>query len=379
MAEQKRDYYEVLGLKKGASDDDIKKAFRKMAKQYHPDMNPGDKAAEAKFKEVNEAYEVLSDADKRARYDQYGHAGVDPNFGAGGFSGGFGDMGFDMGDIFDSFFGGGFSGGGSRSRNGPRRGSNIQARVTVSFTEAAFGCEKEITVTRSDTCPECGGNGCEKGTTPEVCPNCRGTGTVRVQQRTPFGVMQTSAQCQNCRGTGKIIHSPCHECGGTGSVRKSKRITVTIPAGIDNGQTLSLRGQGNAGTNGGPAGDLLITVAVQPHKTFSREGSSVYSSVHVSIAQAILGTALEVETLDGKVKYNIPEGTQSGTVFRLKNKGIPSMRGAGRGDHYITVVVDIPSGLSAEQKELLRQFDASLGGTAAEEKRGFFDKKRRKK
>ncbi len=378
MADQKRDYYEVLGIKKGASDDEIKKAYRQLAKKYHPDMNPGDKGAEAKFKEVNEAYEVLSDPEKRSRYDQFGHAGVDPNFGAGyGQYGGAG-MDFDLGDIFGSFFGGGF-GGGARNRNGPRRGSSIQETVTVSFEEAVFGCEKEITVSRSETCSTCGGNGCKPGTTPEVCPRCGGTGTVKAQQRTPFGVMQTSQECPNCHGKGKIIHQPCSDCGGTGKVRKPKRINVTIPAGIDNGQTLSLRGLGNAGSNGGPAGDLLVTVSVRPHARFKREGNAIYSTEHISVAQAILGTNLEVETLDGRVKYSVPEGTQSGTVFRLKGKGVPNIRGSFRGDQFVTVVVDIPSNLNSEQKELLRKFDESLGGNAFNEKPGFFEKKRRKK
>ena len=379
MAEQKRDYYEVLGLTNSASEDEIKKAFRSLAKKYHPDMNPGDAEAEAKFKEINEAYEVLSDPDKKARYDQYGHAGVDPNYGAGGFGGGFGgDMDFDLGDIFGSFFGGGFGGGGTRTRTGPRRGSNIQASVTVSFEEAAFGCEKEINISRHDVCDTCGGNGCAPGTTPEICPNCHGSGTVRTQQRTPFGVMQTTQECPNCGGSGKIIHQPCPDCHGSGSVRKQKRVKVNIPAGVDDGQTLSLRGQGNSGANGGGAGDLLITVRVNPHPIFQREGNAVYSTEHISVAQAILGTNLEVETLDGKVKYTVPEGTQSGTVFRLRGKGIPNIRGTSRGDQFVTVVVDIPSGLNAEQKELLRKFDESLGGNAFNESPKFFKKKKKK-
>lgn len=385
MAEQKRDYYEVLGLQKGASEDEIKKAFRKLAKKYHPDMNPGDKSAEAKFKEVNEAYEVLSDPDKKSRYDQYGHAGVDPNFGAGGFSGGYGGAGmdFDLGDIFGSFFGGGFGSGfgsnGGTRRNGPRRGSSIQAGITITFEEAAFGCEKEINITRMDTCSTCGGSGCAPGTTPEICPDCHGSGTIRVQQRTPFGVMQTTQECPRCHGQGKIIHQPCSECHGSGSVRKQKKVNVTIPAGIANGQTLSLRGQGNAGTNGGAPGDLLITVTVKPHAKFKREGSSIYSTEHITVAQAILGVSLEVDTLDGKVKYNVPEGTQSGTVFRLKGKGVPSIRGGSRGDHFVTVVVDIPTGLNAEQKGIIKKFDESMGGKSTGDKFSFFEKRKKKK
>ena len=269
MPEQKRDYYEVLGVSKGASDDEIKKAYRKLAKKYHPDVNPGDQAAEAKFKEVNEAYSILSDKEKRARYDQFGHAGVDPNYGAGGPGGGFGfDMGdIDLGDIFGSFFGGGFGGfGGSSSarRNGPQKGESLRANLTITFEEAAFGCEKELNLNRSEECEACHGSGCEPGTTAETCPDCRGTGVVRVQQRTGGFAFSSTAACTRCRGTGKIIHSPCKACGGSGSVKKSKRVTVSIPAGIDDGQAVSLRGQGNAGKNGGPAGDLIVGVRVKP-------------------------------------------------------------------------------------------------------------------
>lgn len=379
MADQKRDYYEVLGIGKGASDDEIKKAYRKLAKENHPDLHPDDKGAEARFKEINEAYEVLSDGDKRAKYDQFGHAGVDPNFGAGGFGGGFGGMDFDLGDIFGSIFGGGFGGGATtRNRNAPRKGESLRVGISVSFEEAAFGCEKEISVSRVDKCETCGGTGCEKGTTPERCSNCNGTGTVYTQQRTPFGVMQTTGECPKCHGTGKIIHQPCKTCRGAGAVRKQKKISVSIPAGIDNGQTISLRGQGNAGVNGGPAGDLLITVAVRPHNMFKREGSSVLCQMDISVTQAILGAELEVPTIDGKVKYTIPEGTQSGTVFRLRGKGIPYLRGSGRGDQYVTVNIKIPKNLTSEQKELLIKFDESLTGKAYG-RRGLFDKGKKKK
>ena len=374
----KRDYYEVLGLNKGASEDEIKKAYRRMAKQYHPDLHPGDKDAEAKFKEVNEAYDVLSDADKKARYDQYGHAGVDPNFGAGGFGGGFGDMDFDLGDIFGSFFGGGF-GGGARNRNAPRRGENIRVGVTVTFEEAAFGCDKTITVSRVEQCSDCSGSGCAPGTTAETCQNCGGSGTVRQHQRTPFGVMQTQSDCPRCGGSGKIIHQPCKTCRGAGYARKQKKVSVKIPAGIDDGQTISLRGQGSVGLNGGPNGELLITVNVKPHAFFEREGSSVLCGVDVSVTQAILGCELEVPTLDGKVKYDVPAGTQSGTVFRLRGKGIPSLRGAGRGDQYVTVNVVIPKNLTAEQKELVRKLDESLTGKPAPaEKPKPFGRKKKK-
>ena len=376
MAEEKRDYYAVLGVDKSAAEADIKKAYRKLAKEYHPDLHPGDKTAEAKFKELNEAYEVLSDADKRARYDQYGHAGVDPNYGAGAGGAGFGGMDFDLGDIFSSFFGGGF-GGSTQQRNGPRRGESIRASVMVTFEEAAFGCEKTITVGRIEKCDDCGGSGCAKGTTAEVCTNCNGTGTVRTQQRTPFGIMQSTAECPKCGGKGRIIHQPCPTCHGAGAVRRQKRINVNIPAGIDDGQTISLRGQGHAGANGGPNGDLLITVSVRPHAYFTREGASILYEMPITVTQAILGAEVEVPTLDGKVKYTIPEGTQSGTVFRLRGKGVPYLRGSGRGDQYVTVTVEIPKKLTNEQKELLRQFDESLygggadGGKAKKKKRLF--------
>jgi len=379
----KRDYYEVLGLAKGASDDDIKKAYRRLAKQYHPDLHPDDKEAEAKFKELNEAYEVLSDAEKKSRYDQFGFAGVDPSYGAGAYggAGGFGGEGFDfdLGDIFGSFFGGGF-GGSARSRTAPRRGESVHASLAISFEEAAFGCEKEISVNRVDVCDACGGNGCEPGTTAETCGNCGGTGTVRTQQRTPFGVMQSTADCPNCGGTGKIIHQPCKACRGSGHVRRQHKINVNIPAGIDDGQTVSLRGQGHAGANGGPAGDLLITVAVRPHSLFRRDGTSVYCEMHITIPQAALGMELEVPTLDGKVKYTVPEGTQSGDVFRLRGKGIPNLRSQGRGDQYVTVIVDIPKSLTAEQRELMQKLADSMGspaGTAGS--KGFFDKKKKKR
>ncbi len=385
MAEQKRDYYEVLGVSKGASDDDLKRAYRKLAKKYHPDVNPGDKEAEAKFKEVNEAYSVLSDKEKRARYDQFGHAGVDPSYGGG--AGGFGgfDMGdIDLGDIFGSFFGGGgfggFGGGGSR-RSGPQKGESLRASLTITFEEAAFGCEKEISLNRAEPCDACQGSGCEPGTTADTCPDCRGTGTVRIQQRTPLGVMASTATCSKCRGTGKIIHTPCKACGGTGSVKKSKRITVTIPAGIDDGQAISLRGQGNAGKNGGPAGDLIVSVHVKPHPQFQREGTTVLYEHNVTFYQAVMGAELEIPTIDGKVKYTLPAGTQSGTTFRLRGKGIPELRGRGRGDQYVTVRVQVPTSLSSEQKEALRAYAQAMGEDVQEEGglKGFFDKHKKKK
>ena len=373
MAEQKRDYYEVLGVSRGASEDEIKKAYKKMARKYHPDLNPGDKTAEEKFKEVNEAYEVLSDADKKARYDQYGHAGVDPNFGAGGFGGGFdGSFDFgDLGDIFGSFFGGGFGGGRRTNPNAPQRGESIRMSIAISFEEAAFGCEKAVTVERYETCDTCHGNGCAPGTSPEVCPDCHGTGTVQVRRQTPMGVFATSSPCPKCGGKGRIIHQPCR---GSGMVRKKKTIQASIPAGIDNGQTISIRGQGNAGKNGGPAGDLLITITVRPHELFRREGASVLGEAPITFTQAVLGAELEIPTIDGKVKYTLPEGTQSGTTFRLKGKGIPSINGRGRGDQYVTVYIETPKNLNKEQKEALKKFAETMGESNYEEQKKFFKK-----
>ncbi len=379
MAEQKRDYYEVLGVSKGASDDEIKKAYKKLARKYHPDLNPDNKEAEEKFKEANEAYEILSDREKRGRYDQFGHAGVDPNFGAGGggFDGSF-DFG-DLGDIFGSFFGGGFGGGRRTNPNAPQRGESVRMSLILSFEEAAFGCEKAVTVERLEPCPSCQGSGCAEGTTPEVCPDCHGTGTVQVRRQTPMGVFATSSPCTRCGGKGKIIHQPCRECRGAGSVRKRKTIQASIPAGIDNGQTISIRGQGNAGKNGGPAGDLLITITVRPHEIFRREGTSVLCEAPITFAQAVLGAELEIPTIDGKVKYDLPEGTQSGTTFRLKGKGIPSINGRGRGDQYVTVYIETPRNLTKEQKEALKKFAELMGDGDVEERKGFFNKGKKKR
>ena len=377
MAE-KRDYYEVLGVSKNASEDEIKRAYKKLARKYHPDMNPGDKEAEEKFKEVNEANEVLSNPEKKAKYDQFGFAGVDPNYGAGqggyGGAGGF-DFG-DLGDIFGSFLGGGFGGGGRRNPNAPQRGESIRASLSVEFTEAAFGCEKSITIDRSEQCPTCKGKGCAPGTTPEVCTECHGTGTVTQAQRTPFGMMQSQTVCPKCRGKGQIIHQPCPDCRGAGAVRKRRTIQVNIPAGIDNGQTISLRGQGHSGKNGGPAGDLLITVMVRPHEIFRRDGTAVFCEAPITFTQAVLGGTLEIPTIDGKVKYDIPEGTQTGTVFRLRGKGIPVLNGRGRGDQYVTVNIETPRNLNREQKEALKKFSESLGEGNYEKHKNFFGKKK---
>ena len=379
MAQEKRDYYEVLGVNKNASEDEIKKAYKKLARKYHPDMNPGDKEAEEKFKEVNEANEVLGDPQKKARYDQFGFAGVEPSYGGGAGGGAYGAGGFDfgdLGDIFGSFFGGGFGGGARRNPNAPRRGESIRMSLTVDFIEAAFGCEKEIQLERSEQCPTCKGNGCAPGTTPEICPDCHGTGSVTQAQRTPFGVMQSQAPCGKCRGTGKIIHKPCPDCHGSGNVRKRKTIKINVPAGIDNGQTISLRGQGHAGSNGGPAGDLLVTVMIRPSETFQREGTAVYTEAPITFAQATLGAELEIDTIDGKVKYSIPEGTQTGTVFRLRGKGIPVLNGRGRGDQYITVTVETPKNLNKAQKEALKAFCDTLGESNYNHGKTIFGKKK---
>ncbi len=385
MAE-KRDYYEVLGVDRNASEDEIKKAYRKLAKKYHPDLNPDDKDAEAKFKEANEAYEVLSNAEKKAKYDRFGHAGVDPNYGAGqgGYGGGFGGMDFDLGDIFSNIFGGGFGGfGGGANPNAPQRGSDTQASVTISFEEAAKGCEREIDSSRIEVCDECHGSGAAAGSSPKTCPECNGRGQVTSQQRTAFGMFQTQKACSRCGGKGTIIENPCKKCRGAGRVRKPVKITVKIPAGIDDRQVINVRGQGNKGVNGGPAGDLRVAVNVRPHPIFERDGYNVWVEMHVSYAAAALGCELQVPTLDGKVKYNIPAGTQSGDVFKLKDRGIQSLNNRGRGDQLVRVIVDVPRTLNDRQKELLLQLDEALGnetahlGRGPEEKKGFFGKKKK--
>ena len=377
MAEQKRDYYEVLGVGKGAGDDEIKKAYRKVAKRYHPDLNPGDKEAEAKFKEANEAYEVLSDPAKKARYDQFGFAGVDPNYGAGpggGFSGGF-DFG-DLGDLFNDFFGGGFSGGfgGQRARTGPLRGESLRVGLTITFEEAAFGCEKSVTIDKVDTCADCHGSGCAEGASPETCAQCGGSGVVSQRRQTPMGVFSTQSPCPACGGKGKIIKNPCKTCRGTGQQQRRTTVQVKIPAGIDNGQAISLRGQGNAGKNGGSPGDLQIVVTVRPHSLFRREGTNVYCDAPITFTQAVLGGEMEIPTIDGKVKYTIPEGTQTGSTFRLRGKGIPALSGRGRGDQYVTVYIETPRNLNRQQKEALKKFSETLNEGNYEERKSFFSK-----
>lgn len=368
----KRDYYEVLGLDKGADEAAIKKAYRKLAMKYHPDRNPGDKEAEEKFKEINEAYEVLSDPNKRARYDQFGHAGVGGN-GQGGFEGFSGFGGFDdiFGDIFD-MFGGGF--GSSRRRSGPQKGADLKYEFTISFEEAAFGADKEINITRHENCDKCHGTGAKAGTAKKTCPQCNGTGEIRYAQRTPLGQFVNVKTCDVCHGEGTIIEQPCEKCKGSGKIKRDRKIHMKIPAGVDNGSVIPLRGEGEPGIKGGPAGDLYIVIRVRPHEIFQRDGNDVLCEIPITFVQAALGDELIVPTLDGKVKYKIPEGTQSGTIFRLKGKGIPNIRGYGRGDHYVKVVVEVPKKLNEKQKELLRKFADEMGEDVHEQRKTFFDK-----
>ncbi len=377
----KRDYYEVLGVEKTASDDEIKKAYRKMAKKYHPDLNPGDKTAEAKFKEVGEAYEVLSDKQKRARYDQFGHAGVDPSYGGGqgGYEryqqythGDFGDFGDIFGDIFNGFgFGGSTK---TRNPNGPIRGNDTQVRIQLTFMEAAKGCKKDIPIQRLERCDDCGGSGAKAGTKPETCPDCGGSGQVRVQQRSPFGVIQTVKTCSRCGGKGKVVKDPCKACNGMGKIRHNRKITVDIPAGINDGQTFVVRGQGDDGSNGGPTGDLNVTVTVKEDPIFQRDNFDVWVDIPITYAQAVLGDNITVPTIDGKVSYNVPEGTQHGTTFRLRNKGITYVNGNGRGDEYVRVSIEVPTNLSNKQKDMLRDFESSTGDKNYAKRKNFFDK-----
>ena len=377
MAEEKRDYYEVLGVEKSASPDQIKKAYRKLAKKYHPDMNPGNEEAANKFKEVNEAYEVLSDEEKKAKYDQFGFAGVDPNFGGGGggFGGGFG--GFDFGDIFSSVFGGGGFGGfgGGGDPQAPMPGPDVRERITLNFEEAAFGCEKKLPIERIEECRDCGGTG-SVDRKREKCPECHGSGTVMAQQRTPFGVMSTQRECPRCGGRGFSIKNPCKTCKGQGLIRRRKTITVKVPAGINEGQAINMHGQGHAGKNGGPPGDLIVGVTLRPHKEYTREGYDVHYTLPVSFVDATLGAEVEVPTIHGKVKYNLPSGTQSGATFRLKDKGIPKLRGGGHGDQFVTVSIQVPKRVNEEARKALRAFDAAMKGKG--HKHGLFDKGKKK-
>jgi molecular chaperone DnaJ len=373
----KRDYYEVLGLQKGCSEDDIKKAYRKKAKEHHPDLNPDDKTAEAKFKEASEAYEVLSDSEKRSRYDQFGHAGVDPSAGAGaGGFGGFNGFDFgDIGDIFEGFFGGGFGGSSRRANpNAPRRGDDLRTTVVLEFMEACKGVKKDVSVSSMEHCSECGGNGAKKGTSPQTCPDCGGSGQIRVQQRTPFGAMTSTKPCSRCSGKGKIINDPCNKCSGSGRIRSTQKLEVEIPAGIDDGQTLSVRGKGDSGVNGGPKGDLNITVTVRPDPIFKRRGYDIWVEIPITYTQAALGDEITVPTIDGKVKYDLAEGTQPNTVFRLKGKGVQQINSKSRGDQYVEVTIEVPKNLSKVHKDILKQLDDELSEKHYEKRKGFFDK-----
>ena len=371
MAE-KRDYYEVMGVSRGASDDEIKKANSKLAKKYHPDLNPGDKTAEQHFKEVNEAYEVLSDKDKKARYDQFGHAGVDPNFGAGG-AGGYGG-GIDIDDIFGSIFSGfGFGGQRRSNPNAPRRGSDVETAVNIAFEEAAKGCAKTITYQAVESCAECGGTGAAKGSSPKTCTACHGSGQVSINQRTPFGVVQTQRTCDRCHGSGKIVETPCQACSGSGRTRRQRTVEIKIPEGIDDGQVISIGSHGNAGVNGGPSGDLLVEVRVRPHAIFERRGNDVWCEMPITFTQAALGADVIVPTLDGKVTYHVHEGTQPGDVFKLRDRGIRGLNSRGKGDQYVRVTIEVPKNLSEKQKEVLREFDGTTSDKNYQKRKGFFN------
>ncbi len=373
----KRDYYEVLGVSKGADDAEIKKAYRALAKKYHPDLNPGDKTAEDKLKEINEAYEVLSDSDKRAKYDQYGHAAFDPAAGAGGYGGGygggfggFGDV--DLGDIFGSFFGGGRSS--SQKRNGPQKGGDIEVNITISFEESMFGCKKDINFTRQRKCSGCNGTGAADKVV-ETCSVCRGSGQKRVVHNMGGMQFQSTTTCDNCRGTGKVIKNPCQKCRGTGLERENKKLTINIPAGIDNGKGLVIRGEGHEGRGGGPSGDVYAMITVRRSQIFVRDGYNLYCEVPITISEATLGAEIEVPTLEGNIKYTIPDGTQSGTKFTLRQKGVPIVNSSRRGDIIFTVAVEIPKGLSEKQKDLLRAFADACGEKNYAKRSGFFKKK----
>ncbi len=380
MAENKRDYYEVLGVAKNASDDELKKAYRKLAKQYHPDMHPGDKEAEAKFKEASEAYSVLSDKEKRAKYDQFGHAAFEQGAGPGGFDFG----GFDFTDIFSDLFGGGFGDmfGGGRSRgssNGPKMGASVRTSIRISFEEAVFGCEKELELNLKEDCPTCGGSGAKPGTSIDTCKKCNGRGSVIFTQQSIIGMVQNQRVCPDCKGSGKTIKEKCKDCYGTGYIVNRKKIKVTVPPGIDDGQSIRIKGKGEPGINGGPRGDLLVEVLVSSHPIFQRRDMDIFSSAPMSYATAALGGEVRISTIDGDVLYEVKAGTQTDTKIRLKGKGVPSLRNKDvRGDHYVTLVVQVPTKLNSQQRELLRQFENSFGGKAdggeSKKKKNFFGK-----
>lgn len=369
----KRDYYEVLGVDRDATDEDLKKAYRLLAKKYHPDLNPDDPQAEEKFKEVNEAYEVLSDPQKRAAYDRFGHAGANGQ-GFGGFDfEGFGDGG--LGDIFDMFFGGGTTTGAGRRRRGPVRGADLRYDLEITFEEAAFGAEKEIQVVRLENCPDCEGTGGKEGSEPVTCSQCNGTGQVSYTQTTAFGRFVNVKTCDRCGGEGTIISDPCDKCRGRGKVRTRRKISVKIPAGINDGQVITLRGEGDIGERGGSPGDLYVYISVKPHKLFKRDGYDIYCEVPITFGQAALGAEIDIPTLEGTDKFKIPEGTQTGATFTLKNRGISYLRGSGRGNQYVTVKVMVPKNLNDEQKDLLRKFEKLTSGKEYhEERKTFFDK-----
>ena len=383
MMADKRDYYEVLGVDRGADDATLKRAYRKLAKKYHPDMNPGDKDAEQKFKEATEAYGILSDPEKRKAYDQFGHAAFE-NGGAGGTGGfgGFGGFDFnggDMGDIFGDIFGDLFGGGRSRrTNNGPMKGANLRAVVHITFQEAVFGCEKELELTLKDTCKTCNGTGAKPGTSPETCSKCNGTGQVVYTQQSMFGMVRNVQTCPECNGTGKVIKEKCTDCRGTGFTSSRKKIQVSIPAGIDDGQSIRIREKGEPGTNGGPRGDLLVEVQVSRHPIFQRQDMNIFSTAPITYAQAALGGTIRISTVDGDVEYEVKPGTQTDTKIRLKGKGVPSLRNKNvRGDHYVTLVVQVPTKLSESAKEALRAFDAACGNRPVaekEKKKRFMDK-----
>ena len=379
----KRDYYEVLGVDKSADDATLKKAYRKLAKKYHPDVNPGDKEAEAKFKEATEAYTILSDPEKRKQYDQFGHAAFENGGGgAGGGFGGFDFNGADMGDIFGDIFGDLF-GGGSRSRranNGPMKGANLRARVNITFEEAVFGCEKELEIVLKDECTTCHGTGAKPGTSPTTCPKCNGEGQVVYTQQSMFGMVRNVQTCPDCHGTGKIIKDKCSACRGTGYTSSRKKIQVSVPAGIDNGQSIRIREKGEPGTNGGPRGDLLVEVNVARHPIFQRQDMNIFSTAPLTYAQAALGGTVRINTVDGDVEYEVKPGTQTDTRIRLKGKGVPSLRNKNvRGDYYVTFVVQVPTNLNEEAKEALRKFDEACGNRPKESSEGTEKSEKKKK
>ncbi|RGD75251.1 molecular chaperone DnaJ [Anaerofustis stercorihominis] len=371
----KRDYYEVLGVDKSAGEDEIKKAYRKLAMKYHPDRNPDDKEAEEKFKEINEAYEVLSDPDKKSKYDQFGHDAFDPNMGGAGFGGaGFGGFEDMFGDIFGSMFGGGFSGGGASRQNVRQKGRDLRVNLTLSFEDAVFGCKKEIKIRRTETCDTCGGKGAVNDSDIKTCDKCHGTGQVRVTQQSLFGTVQTVKTCDECNGTGKKIVNPCTTCGGEGTVKKQRTLSIRIPAGVDTGSVLPLRGEGEAGKNGGPNGDVYIYISVKQHAIFTREENDIYCKIPITFVQAALGDSIMVPTVDGKVKLKIPEGTQSGQVFKLKGKGVQNPNGFGKGNEYVEIKVEVPKNLNEKQKAKLREFSDISSDKNNEQSKGFWDK-----